>query len=106
MAGDAETMPTHTAIGSGNTVVAHDDTALDTEVDRKAITTTSKPSAHTVRFETIWSSAEQNGNNFCEVAVLNAAAAGDIVNRVVFPAFLKQNTFELRVQTDIKTEDA
>ena len=105
LAGDAETMPTHTALGDGNTAAAGTDTILDNETARKAITTTSKPADYVVRHETIWGSAEENGNSFCEAGIINAASVGVLANRIVFPSFEKQDTFELRVQTDFKINE-
>lgn len=106
LAGETVALPGFTMIGNGNTPVDKTDVALDNELSRKAITTVSRPTRFSVRYESIWSSAEQNSISFKEAGMINASPGGTIANRILFPAFEKQDTFELRVQTEIKIEDA
>lgn len=106
MAGETVVLPCYTMIGDGNTPAAGTDTTLDNELSRKEITSVSRPTDFSVRYESIWNSTEQNGDTVCETGLVNASLNGDAVNRKVFPSFEKQSTFEVRVQTEIKFEEA
>jgi len=102
--GDAITAPGWIAIGTGTTAVTASDTTLETEVSRKTATP-SKAGDDTAAFSSTWSTAEGNGNTITEVGALNAASAGVLANRQVFPGFNKTDEYELRVQIYIKSEN-
>ena len=101
--GDAETMPTHMAIGTGTTGETANDTALETEVqpdgaNRSTIGTKSKPSSKSVQFQMDVAIGEANGNALTETGLLNAASGGTLANRLTHTAINKTAAFELRYQ--------
>ena len=102
--GDAITTGGWIALGTGTTAANGADTALETEVSRKA-SSNSKSSTDIAVFAATWSTAEGNGNTFTEVGAVNAAAVGTFVNRQLFPGFNKTSDYELRVQVYIKSEN-
>lgn len=102
--GDGITMPTHIAMGTGTTASTAADTTLETEVERKSASK-SKSGTDTVAYSSTLSTAEGNGNTLAEVGAINAASAGTLANRQVFPGFNKTDQYELRVQIYIKNEN-
>jgi hypothetical protein len=102
--GDAITAPTHVAIGTGTTAVTGADTTLETEVLRAACTN-GKVGTDIVSYTKTWATTDGNGNDFTEACAVNAASAGALANRKVFPAFSKTSSYELRVSIYIKSEN-
>jgi len=108
--GDAITVPTHIAVGTGTTAALASDTALETEIlpdgaNRNAITIRTKPSAKQVRLQTSIAVGEANGNVLTEVGALNAATGGTLMNRVVHSAINKDASFEVKYQILVTTSD-
>ena len=102
--GDGITMPTHIALGTGTTAATSADTTLETEVERKAASK-NKSGTDTVAYASTLSVAEGNGNTLTEVGAINAASAGTLANRQLFPGFSKTAQYEIRVQIYIKNEN-
>ena len=104
MYGDTITAPTHIAIGSGTTTVTGADTTLDTEEDRIACSKT-KSGNDIVIYSSTWGTGDGNGTTVTEAGAINAASAGTLANRMIFPAFNKTSSYELRVQIYVKNEN-
>lgn len=104
MYGDAITAPTHVAIGTGTTPVAGTDTTLETEVLRSTCVN-GKVGTDIVSYTKTFATTDGNGNSFTEACAVNAATAGTLTNRKIFPAFNKTDQFELRVSIYIKSEN-
>lgn len=104
--GDSDAVPSHIAIGTGTTAVTVSDTAMETELFRKAIDSKTKPNLISVMFQGTLSSAEGNGTTFTEVGVFNAASGVTMVNHLIHTGILKASTFELRYQIEIENKDA
>ena len=102
--GDAITAPGWIAIGTGTTAVTGADTTLETEVGRGSCTN-GKVGDDIVSFTKTWATTDLNGENLTEVGAVNAASAGTLCNRKVFPAFLKSDAYELRVSVYVKCEN-
>lgn len=104
MYGDAITAPTHVAIGTGTTPVTGADTTLETEILRGTCTN-GKVGNDIVSYTRTWATTDGNGNSFTECCAVNAAAAGTLANRKIFPAFAKTSSYELRLSIYIKSEN-
>lgn len=76
----------HMAIGTGTTAVDAADTALETEVDRNALTSVTQGTgvdAHKVTYVGDWAAGDGTGA-ITEAAIFNSASAGDMMCRTVF----------------------
>lgn len=104
--GDADAVPSHVGMGSGTTAVTAGDTALATELFRKAIDARTKPGTAKTMLQGTLSSAEGNGTTFTEVGAFNASSGATMVNRQVHTGILKASTFELRYQIEVEFKDA
>lgn len=100
--GDSVDLPSHVAMGTGTTEVAHDDTVMETELIRKVIDAKTKPGISNVMFQGTMSAAEGNGTIFTEIGVFNADSGGTMVNHQLHGAILKSSSFELRYQVEIE----
>jgi hypothetical protein len=98
----------HIAVGTGATVVADADTALATELFRKAINppdpaqhlTTTSDNRRKILVSAELDFAEGNGA-LTEAALFNAATGGVMYNRVVFPTVTKTSDFKLTLIWEI-----
>jgi len=97
--GAAATAFGYTAVGTDNTAPVVGDTTLGTELIRKAWTSDTR-SGTTVTTSTTYGTTEANGTLY-EAGQFNAAAAGDMFNRVTFAALTKNNTMTLTVDFEI-----
>jgi len=75
------------ALGSGSTAAAAGDTALGTELGRVALTSKTR-TANAVEYEASFPMGTATGA-VTEAAIFNAAAAGDMLARIVFPVMNK-----------------
>lgn len=100
MAGESATAPTHIATGEGTTSTTEDDSALESELQRDALETTTR-SGREVLFEVVIPSTDLIGESLSEIGLLNAASAGTLFIRDVFSTIPKTKNFE--VQVDIIT---
>jgi len=76
----------HMAVGTGTTAAAAGDTALETELDRNALTSTTQgsgASANQVAYVGDWAAGDGTGA-LTEAGIFNQAGAGDILCRTVF----------------------
>lgn len=105
LSGGANNMPGWCAIGTGSTAINASDTALETEVFRKAHDTLEKIGTDTVKFKTKILSTEANGNILREYGELNTSSGGTLMNRQVFASITKASSFELRIETEVKITD-
>lgn len=101
LAGDTVDDPTHIAVGTGTATPLVTDTALVTEVLREVFSQVSKGTTGKVTFEMTLATTEANGNTLTEVGIFNAASAGDLLARVVFPGIAKTSSFELKIEVEI-----
>jgi len=86
MADQGEAAMSHIAIGTGTTAAAAGDTALETELDRNALTSTTQGSganAHIVTYIGDWAAGDGTGA-ITEAGIFNNAAAGQMLCRSVF----------------------
>ncbi len=87
---------THIAVGTGTGTPASTDTALGTEVLRKAIQESSSTTS-TVTLSLWLATTEANGNSLTEVGSFNAASGGTMWQRDTFTAFAKTSSKEMWV---------
>ncbi len=76
----------HMAVGTGTTPVVTADTALETELDRNALTSTTQgtgANANKVTFTCNWPAGDGTGD-LTEAAIFNSPSAGDMLCRSVF----------------------
>lgn len=86
---NADTVMTHMAIGTGTTAAADGDTALVTEVDRNGLTNSGGTvSGNTITYDCTWSASDGTGA-ITEAGIFNAATAGTMLARTVFPVVTK-----------------
>ncbi len=100
LAGDSATAPTHIAFGTGTTAATANDTALETELDRTALSTTR--SNQQVEFSVSIPSTEQNGEDITEVGLINASSDGDLFQRSVFNAISKTSSFDIQIDITLR----
>lgn len=80
--GGSASIPTHSAIGTGTTAFNVTGTAMATETDRNAFTSTSYAGSE-VTFISDYSSTEISGTNFTEFGTFNSGAGGTMFQREV-----------------------
>lgn len=86
MADQGAAAMSHMAIGTGTTAADHADTALETELDRNALTSKTQGSgtdANKVTYVGDWAAGDGTGA-ITEAAIFNSASAGDMLCRSVF----------------------
>lgn len=74
--------PTHMAIGTGNTAAAAGDTALQTELDRNALTSKTR-STNVITMVGDWAAGDGTGA-LTEAGIFDASSSGNMYSRVVF----------------------
>ena len=79
---DANTVMTHMALGTSTTAAAAGQTALVTELDRNALTSTTV-STNTVAYAATWAAGDGTGA-ITEAGIFDAASSGDMLARTVF----------------------
>lgn len=79
--------PTHMAIGTGTNAAAAGDTALQTELDRNALTSNTS-SANVLTMVGDWAAGDGTGT-ITEAGVFNAASGPSLYSRAVFGAITK-----------------
>ena len=79
---DANTVMTHMALGTSTTAAAAGQTALVTELDRNALTSTTG-STNTVPYACTWAAGDGTGA-ITEAGIFDADPAGDMLARTVF----------------------
>ena len=81
---DANTVMTHMAVGTGTTEALAAQTALVTELDRNALTTSGGTvSTNTITYECTWAAADGTGA-ITEAGIFDAASSGDMLARTKF----------------------
>lgn len=86
-ASPANAKPSHMAIGTGATAAAAGDTALQTELDRNALTS-KNVSTNVATMVGDWAAGDGTGA-ITEAGILNAGSSGDLYSRAVFSAINK-----------------
>lgn len=84
------TLMSHMAIGTGGTAAALGDTTLQTEAGRVALA--SSTTANNVTTYSATFGAGVGTGAIVEAGILNAASAGTLLNRAVFPTVNKQSS--------------
>jgi hypothetical protein len=79
--------PSHMAIGTGTNAAAAGDTALQTELDRNALTSKTR-STNVVTMVGDWAAGDGTGA-ITEAGILDAASTGNLYARAVFSAINK-----------------
>ncbi len=100
--GGVAVAPTHMATGTDNTPFDEEDTALNTEVGRYTIASTTNIDPDTVTFTVVVNAAQLNGNTFKEEGLLNASVAGDLFARFTHANIVKTTSIEVEYQITIK----
>lgn len=87
------------AIGSGTTAADAANTALETEISRKTMTVTqgTGADANKIVYYCEWAAGEGTGD-ISEAGMFNAAAAGTMLSRTVFPVKAKGDGDSLSIQ--------
>ncbi len=81
---NANTVMTHMAIGTGTTAAAAGNTALVTQLDRNALTTSGGTvSGATITYACTWAAGDGTGA-ITEAGIFDAATGGDMLARTVF----------------------
>lgn len=83
MAGNSATVMSHIALGTGATAAVVGDSALVSEIGRASITS-STPSTNTITYTATFGPGVATGT-LTEAGVFNAASAGTMLCRTVFP---------------------
>jgi hypothetical protein len=100
LAGDSVNAPSHCAVGTDDTAPAAGDTTLGAEVHRNALGTEQKGTTGKTTLKMTLLSTQANGSALKEVGILNAAASGDLVNRLTHTTINKTSSFEVRYQVE------
>jgi hypothetical protein len=87
--------PTHMAIGTGTNAAAAGDTALQTELDRNALTTKTR-STNVVTMVGDWAAGDGTGA-ITEAGILDAASSGNLYSRAVFSVVNKGSADTLQI---------
>ena len=93
------TSSTYLATGTGTTASTAADTTLETELIRKARQESSTGTSDVV-VSVFLGSTEGNGSDHTEVGAFDAAASGNMMNRVVFPAINKTSAIDLWIDIE------
>jgi hypothetical protein len=86
MADKGNAAMSHMAIGTGTTTAVASDTALESELDRNALTSKTQGTgtdANKVTYVADWAAGDGTGA-ITEAAIFNSASAGDMLCRTVF----------------------
>lgn len=86
-ASPANAKPSHMAIGTGTNAAAAGDTALQTELDRNALTS-KNVAANVATMVGDWAAGDGTGA-ITEAGILNAGSSGDLYARATFSAINK-----------------
>jgi len=100
--GGSGAIPTHIAIGTGSTTVTAGQTALNTETDRNAFTSTDLSVVKDVTYTADFSSTEISGTNLAEWGIFNASSAGSMFVREAIAADLFEGDRELQIQCTLR----
>lgn len=100
--GDAITVPSYIALGTGTTAPTAGDTTLESESIRAAISSRGKPAAKRVRLSGVLSADQGNGVSYYENGAFNAITGGTMMNRNTHAAIVKTNAYELRIEIDME----
>jgi hypothetical protein len=84
LAAQAQAQMSHMAVGTGTTAATAGDTALETELDRNALTSLNN-SSNTVTYVGDWAAGDATGA-ITEAGILNSASAGTMLVHSVFAA--------------------
>lgn len=103
---DAFNSVSHIAFGTGTTTPTTGDTALQTEVIRKAVNSTTRDNgAGTILYDAVLGLSEGNGNTISETGTFNASSGGTMSTRdLLAPTVAKTTDIELRQATQISVE--
>ena len=103
LAGNSQTAPTHMAFGTGTSVPNAEDTALNTENTRNAMTSTTL-TGQEVSFKAILNATQANGVVITEIGLLNASSSGTLFTRNTFSSITKANTFQIEATIILRVE--
>jgi len=87
MSGTSENVMSHMAVGTGSTAAAGADTALGTELDRNALTSTTVTD-NSIAYVCSWAAGDGTGS-LTEAGIFNASSAGTMLFRTVFGTVTK-----------------
>lgn len=87
--------PTHMAVGTGTNAAAAGDTALQTELDRNALTSKTR-ATNVVTMVGDWAAGDATGA-ITEAGILNASTSGDLYVRAVFSVINKGASDTLQI---------
>jgi len=87
MSGTSENVMSHMAVGTGSTAAAGADTALGTELDRNALTSTTVTD-NSIAYVCSWAAGDGTGS-LTEAGIFNASSGGTMLCRTVFGTVTK-----------------
>lgn len=90
---------THMAVGVSGAAATVGDTALGSEVTRKAIQEVTQGTSDVI-VSLFLNSTESNGNSLKEVGVFDAGAAGNLLERNVFTTIAKTSSLEVWIDVE------
>jgi hypothetical protein len=106
LAQSSTTFPSYIAIGTGTTAVAVTDTAMQTEIDRNILGSTTSSSG-VVTYTCFFSKTEANGSTISEVGLFDAASSGTLICHAILGAtVVKDNTISITVTWTITFADS
>ena len=100
--GGSGAIPSHIAIGTGDTAPVSGNTVLETETDRNAITSIDLTVAKDVTYIADYSSTELSGTTMAEWGLFNASSAGSMFMREVIDSLEFDGDLELQIQSTIR----
>jgi len=90
---------THMAVGTDNTTPTVGDTALGTEVTRKALQESTVGTSDII-LSLYLNSTESNGNSLVEIGLLDAASSGNLLVRDIFTTITKNSSTEVWIDIE------
>jgi len=105
MMGGSGAIPSYIALGAGSTAPVSGNTALESESDRNAITSTDLTTAKEVTYTADYSASELSGTVFSEWGLFNASTAGSMFKRETIPttgSLTFAGDLELQIQSSIR----
>lgn len=96
---------THLAVGTDDTTPEKDNTSLNSEVARNAVTSTFD-SGSQLQTSTFFDTSEANGNTIKEVGLFTAASGGDLLNHSTISDVVKTDTKVFTVDVSLTFDKA
>jgi len=100
--GGSGAIPSYIGIGTGSSTVSGNQTTLDTETDRNALTSIDLTVAKDTTYIANYSSTELSGTTMTEFGLFNAATAGSMYMREVIGSIAFNGDLECQIQQTMR----